>query len=71
MAEIECACNGFKQIEGLSATLAYISQFLDQTDEEAGKTWYACRVCGAPWVREVTEGNHRPLLTQLETEFNV
>lgn len=70
MTEIECACEKFERLEG-AAVQAYISQFLEKTgvDEKAGKTYYACKRCGRPWVREMVEG--KPSLTRMETEFNV
>ncbi len=72
MNETECACDRFERLEG-AATQAYISQFLEKTDadEATGRTWYVCRVCRRPWRRETAEGNRKPSLVRLETEFNV
>jgi len=70
MTEIECVCERFERLEG-AAVQDYISQFLEETgvDENAGKTYYACKRCGRPWVREMVED--KPFLTRMETEFNV
>ncbi len=72
MAKIECACELFEQLEGAAAQ-AYTSQFLEKTDvdEVASKTYYLCRSCGRPWVRETIEGNRKPSLVRLEMEFDV
>ena len=72
MREIECACERFDRLEG-AATQAYISQFLERTDadEETGRTWYCCRVCGRPWLRTEIEGQRKASLVRLESGFNV
>ena len=72
MPQIECLCEKFERLEG-AAGEAYIAQFLEKTgvDENAGKTYYACRICGRPWVREMIEGDRELSLTRMETEFNV
>jgi len=71
MAETECACDRFERLEG-AATQAYTSQFLEKADvdEDAGKTYYVCRICGRPWMREIIEGNRKPSLVRLEMEFD-
>jgi len=70
MTEIECACAKFERLEGAAIEL-YTAQFLEETgvDEKAGKTYYACKLCGSPWTQEMVEG--KPFLTRMETEFNV
>jgi hypothetical protein len=72
MTDSECACDRFERLEG-AATHVYTSLFLEKTDtdEEAGKTWYFCRICGRPWLRETIEGNRKPSLVRLEREFDV
>ncbi len=72
MAEIECFCDKVERLEG-TPTQAYISQFLEMTgvDEETGKTYYLCRVCGRPWAYETIEVTRKPSLVRLETEFYV
>ena len=72
MIEIECACEKFERLEG-AAVEAYISQFLVKTgvDEKSGETYYACRICGRPWVREIDEDHRKASLVRMETEFNV
>jgi hypothetical protein len=72
IAEVDCACAKFERLEG-AAVQAYISQFLEKTgvDETAGKTYYACKICGRIWVRETPDGARKPSLTRMETEFNV
>ncbi|MGH9767237.1 MAG: hypothetical protein ACREAB_07360 [Blastocatellia bacterium] len=70
MTEIVCVCEKFERLEGLDVRV-YIAQFLEETgvDEQAGKTYYACKRCGRPWMQETVEG--KPTLTRMETEFNV
>jgi hypothetical protein len=70
MDEIICICERLERLEGMSARI-FITQFLDETgvDEKDGKTYYACKVCGRPWTQEIVEG--QPVLTRMETEFNV
>jgi hypothetical protein len=70
--DIECACEKFERLEGVAVQL-YISDFLEETDvdETSGKTYYACRICGRPWVWEPGDGARKPSLTRLETEFYV
>ena len=70
MAETECACANFERLEG-SAVRIYIALYLEETgvDEKAGKTYYVCKRCGRPWTQEAA--GDRPLLTRMETEFNV
>jgi hypothetical protein len=72
MAETECACELFEQLEGAAAQ-AYTLQFLEKTDvdEKTGKTHYLCRICGRAWVRETIEGNRKPSLVRQEMEFDV
>ncbi len=72
MVEIECMCEKFERLEGV-AVQDYIARFLEETgaDEETGKTYYACRICGAPWTREMDESRRKPFLVRMETEFNV
>ncbi len=55
------------------AVQVYILDFLEKTgvDEKAGKTYYACRICGRSWTREIDESIRKPFLTRMETEFNV
>jgi len=70
MTEIECACENFERLEGVAVEL-YTTQFLKETgvDEKTGKTYYACKLCGRSWTREMVEG--KPSLTRMETEFDV
>jgi hypothetical protein len=70
--DFKCACDKFERLEG-AAVQVYISDFLEMTDvdETSGKTYYACRFCGRPWVRETAEDARKSSLTRLETEFNV
>jgi hypothetical protein len=72
MAEIECLCDKFERLEGV-AVEDYVSRFLDETgvDEETGKTYYACRICGGSWTRAIAVGARKPVLVRMETEFNV
>ncbi|MGE0131225.1 MAG: hypothetical protein AB7U82_24355 [Blastocatellales bacterium] len=72
MAEIECLCEKFERLEGV-AVQDYVSRFLEETgvDEETGKTYYSCKICGTPWTRVMPEGSRKPSLVRMETEFNV
>jgi hypothetical protein len=70
MTEIECMCAKFDRLEG-SAVQIYIKLFLEESgaDENAGKTYYVCKVCGRPWTQEMID--EKPFLMRMETEFNV
>jgi hypothetical protein len=70
MTGIECMCAKFDRLEG-SAVQIYLTLFLDESgvDESAGKIYYVCKSCGRPWTQEMVE--EKPLLTRMETEFDV
>jgi hypothetical protein len=72
MAEIECMCEKLERLEGV-AVRDYIARFLEETgaDEETGKTYYVCRICGRPWTQKMVEGGRKPSLVRMKTEFNV
>ncbi|MBO0726803.1 MAG: hypothetical protein J2P52_14460 [Blastocatellia bacterium] len=70
MADTECLCANFERLDG-SAVRIYVELYLEETgvDEKAGKTYYICKICGRPWTQEIVGGV--PMLTRMETEFNV
>jgi hypothetical protein len=67
--EIECACPNFERLEG-AAVQAYIAQFLERAgaDQNTHRTYYTCRVCGAPWMRAETEDQRKASLIRQELE---
>jgi len=70
MDEVICMCEKLERLEGGGVRI-FIAQYLEETgvDEKDGKTYYACKVCGRPWTQEMVGG--QPILTRMETEFNV
>ena len=70
MNVIECMCAKVDRLEG-SAVQIYLTLFLVESgvDEPAGKIYYVCKLCGRPWTQEMI--GEKPVLTRMETEFNV
>ncbi|HKQ74551.1 MAG TPA: hypothetical protein VJ810_12745 [Blastocatellia bacterium] len=70
MNVVECMCEKIDRLEG-SAVPIYLTLYLDESgaDEPASKIYYVCKFCGRPWTQEMIE--EKPVLTRMETEFNV